>query len=533
MTHLDSKINKYASADAFFTAVAESMSNLEASLPQQTENIAVTANEDSGEDKENKMEELEKEGQGCASTAATEPENVEVTAAKEEDKPAEEPKAKEEDKKEDDKAADKKDGEEKKDEKKEEGKAEEVKVSKQDFKHAEDLLNKVLANEQAEAAGGEEESEDIKNLKEALKLLGAEVKEPKPEEGLGEATMPEVPAAEPVMEETVEEETINPFASLTATLDKKATAADSIWMIKTAKDNSDYLTFSVKAAFGENIDKNPVMKKYAMSEEFGKAVIAALINEKVASATGAKAAVLGVVAHYSPAWPSASEFKDFEAANPGKSGTKVPAEDDKNIPSVEGKKAKAAAEAPLTKTAAEGTEKVATDAVLFPTPTVTEKVNTKLEQSATPHATTQVPAESDRKLVASYEAQIQKQAAEIQALKLEASIKEKAAKVKEAVNLMARAGLIKANQEVRVAALKDGLSIEAANAKAMAASIDTQSKNLFGMNTPQLDAYIRSLAELSPRGTKVQASDSMSPLTVKASAPESEEERLSKLLGWN
>lgn len=531
------KMNVFASADDFLSSIAESFTNLQASLPPQTENVAVEA---SGEaNKENNMDEIKKEECGTAPVTAAEPAaQMEATAA--EDKAKDELDAVVDDKveeKEEDKPAD--EGE-KKDEPKEEEKKKEIKES--DFKKAEDLLKKVLDNEKAEAAGGENEDEDIKNLKEALKALGMKVEEaPAAEEGLGAEmpAAPEAPAA-PAMEEEVEikedapaAEGVNPFASLVATLDKKASVADSMWMIKNAKDNSDVLSFSVKAAFGNNIDKDTIRSKYAMSEEFGKAVIAALINEKVASATGAKAAVLGVVAHYSPSYAGVNEYKSTEPANPGKSGTKPEEETDKNIPGTE---VKASAQAGLTKQASEEVAgedgKIATDAKIFPTPAISEKVNTKADESGHPKATEKVEETTDRKLIASYEEQIQKQASEISALKLEAAIKEKSAKVKEAINLMARLNLVKANEHVRVAALKDGLSIEAANAKAMAASIDTQSKNLFGMNTPQLDAYIKSLAELAPRGKAVQAS-TMSPLNVKASDVETEEERLSKVLGWD
>lgn len=514
---------KTITADELINKVASIVADLEDSLPQTMESVAVTANEDLGEiTKESNMEETLKE-QACGTAPkAEEAPELEAVAATEK---AEEPKAEEE---KEPKAEEK---EEKAEDKKPEGEEKKKEIKESDFKKAEEALKAVLEREKAEAAGGEDEAEDIKKLKEAMDALG--MKAPEAEAPVApEAPVADVPAPEaPVVEESVEE--IAPFASLVASLDKKATVGDSVWMIKNAADNSDYLSFNIKAAFGENIDNDKARSAYATSEEFGKAVVAALINEKVKSATGARAAVLGVVAHYTPSYPGVNEYPDQEAANPGKSGTKVPAEDDKNIPAV--KEAKAEEAAALTVTAAEGTEAgacVEKDTYLPGADKRTVKENKKPEESATPHATEQIPSDTDRKLVASYEETIRKQADEIQALKLEAAIKEKAAKVKEAVNLMARAGMIKANEQVRIAALKDGLSVEAANAKAMAASIDTQSKNLFGMNTPQLDAYIKSLAELSPRVQTVQAS-SMSPLNVKASAMETEEERLSKILGWD
>ena len=529
-------INKYkpiASAEEFLQKVAASINNLKGTLPQEKETVAVTANEDEGVfKKESTMDELKKEE--CGTAAAEEP-TLEAKAA--EDKPAEEnPFAAD--------SADKKE-DKKEDEGKEEGKgednnkpAEEKKkeINESDFKKAEGLLNKVLENEMAEATEGEDESEDIKNIKEAMKALGAEIKakEEEPgkegEEPVGElAPLPETSEAPVAEEKVTEEETLNPFASLTATLQRKATIADSVWMIKQAKDNSDYLSFSVKAAFGNNIDNDAARSEYATSPEFGKAVIAALINEKVASATGAKAAVLGVVAHYTPSYPGVNDFKDNKESAHAKASGEGDTETDKNLPKVE--KTAAAKETLAVKAAEEGKE-CAKDTFLPGADNRTVKENTATEESATPHATEQIPTEGDRKLIASYKEQLEKQASEIQSLKLEAAIKEKTAKVKECVTMMCRAGLIKANEQVRIAALKDGLSIEAANAKAMAASIDSQSKNLFGMNTPQLDSYMKSLAELAPRAKAVTAS-SNTPLTVKASETESEVERLSKILGWD
>ena len=532
-------INKYkpiASAEEFLQKVAASINNLKGTLPQEKETVAVTANEDEGVfKKESTMDELKKEE--CGTAAAEEP-TLEAKAA--EDKPAEEnPFAadsadKKEDKKEDEGKEEGK-GEDKKEDKSAEEKKKEIKES--DFKKAEGLLNKVLENEMAEATEGEDESEDIKNIKEAMKALGAEIKAKEEEEPVKAeeapvdelAPLPEAPEA-PVEEEKVtEEETINPFASLTATFQRKATIADSVWMIKQAKDNSDYLSFSVKAAFGNNIDNDAARSEYATSPEFGKAVIAALINEKVASATGAKAAVLGVVAHYSSSYPGVNDFKDNKESAHAKASGEGDAETDKNLPKVE--KTAAAKETLAVKAAEEGKE-CAKDTFLPGADNRPVKENTATEESATPHATEQIPTEGDRKLIASYKEQLEKQASEIQSLKLEAAIKEKTAKVKECVTMMCRAGLIKANEQVRIAALKDGLSIEAANAKAMAASIDSQSKNLFGMNTPQLDSYMKSLAELAPRAKAVTAS-SNTPLTVKASETESEVERLSKILGWD
>lgn len=535
---MEENLNDYApiaSAEDFLKKVVASVTNLKATLPQNKETVAVTANE-AGEviKKESTMDELKKEE--CGTAAAEEP-TLEAKAA--EDKPAEEnPFAadsadKKEDKKEDEGKEEGK-GEDKKEDKPAEEKKKEIKES--DFKKAEGLLNKVLENEMAEATEGEDESEDIKNIKEAMKALGAEIKAKEEEPVKAEeapvdelAPLPEELPEAPVKEEVTEKEEINPFASLTATLQRKATIADSVWMIKQAKDNSDYLSFSVKAAFGNNIDNDAARSAYATSPEFGKAVIAALINEKVASATGAKAAVLGVVAHYTPSYPGANEFQDNKESAHAKASDKGETETDKNLPKVE--KTAAAKETLSVKAAEEGKE-CGKDTFLPGADNRPVKENKDTEESATPHATEQIPLEGDRKLIASYKEQLEKQASEIQSLKLEAAIKEKTAKVKECVTMMCRAGLIKANEQVRIAALKDGLSIEAANAKAMAASIDSQSKNLFGMNTPQLDSYMKSLAELAPRAKTVTAS-SNTPLTVKASETESEIERLSKILGWD
>ena len=531
-----------ASADDVLKKVIASFENLEASLPQETENVSVVANGDSGEvNKENNMDEIKKEECGTAPVTAVENSEMETTAA-EDNKGVED--KKDEDKKDEGKEAAKEEGKDeggKKEEAKEEKSDKEKSIPEADFKAAESALKKVLEHELAEANMGEEESEDIKALKEAMGKLGMKA----PEAPKEDPAMPEAPVAEeapaaieaPAVPEApaAEEAPINPFASLVAKLDKKATIADSVWMIKNASDNSDYLTFSVKAAFGQNIDKDAARSAYAVSDEFGKAVVAALINEKVASATGAKAAVLGVVAHYTPSYAGVNAYPDLKAANPGEAGEEVPTETDKNIP---GTQKKAAEAATMTVTAAEeaGTDngKIGSDAALLPgADKRTEKVNTKPEMSTTPHATEKIPAENDRSIVASYEAKLKKLAEENNALKLEAAIKDKTAKVKEVINLMVRAGMIKPNEQVRIAALKDGLSVEAANAKAMASSIDNQSKNLFGMNTPQLDSYMKSLAELSPRAKTVTASTSADALSVKASAPETAEERLARILNWN
>ena len=527
-------------AQEFLLKVKAAYENFKNSIP--SENVAVVANEENTGDeikKESNMDEIKEEACGTPAPAAAEEPTMEATAAKDKEPQDAKPEVKDEDKKEDKKD----EGKEEQDDAKKDEPSKKKEIDENKFKDAEGKLNKVLANEQKEAAGGEEESEDIKNLKDAMKALGMKVEEKKPEGDFGAPA--DIPAA-PVMEETKVEEVadipevaddadkgFNPFASLVATFHKKATVADSVWMIKNASDNSDYLSFNVKAAFGAGIDKDAVRAEYAQSEAFGKAVVAALINEKVSSAVGAKAAVLGVVAHYNPSYPSSKEFADFPAANPGASGAKVEVETDKNLPSA--KEAKAAAEAPIAKTAAEEgakSEALATDATILPDAVkVSEDVNTKQDKSAVAYQGPKIQAEGDRKVIASMEEQIKKQAEEINALKLQAAINEKTAKVKEAVNLMVRAGLIKSNEQVRIAALKEGLSIEAAAAKGMAASIETQSKNLFGMNSLQLDSYIKSLAELAPRAKAVQASSNQ-PLNVKSSGVETEEERLAKLFGW-
>ena len=532
-------------AQEFLLKVKAAYENFRNSIP--TENVAVVANEENNGDvieKESNMDETLQVQECGTPSAAAEPTQLEAEAAK--DKEPQMPEAKKEDKPEDKKEEGKEEKKEDKgldvEKKPESDKKKEIKES--DFKKAEDLIKKVLKNEEAEAAAGEEESEDIKDLKEAAKALGMKVedkKEEAPELGApADLPMPEVPEMPKEIDTKVEvdeekpEGDFNPFASLTATFQKKATVADSVWLIKNASDNSDYLSFNVKAAFGAGIDKDSARSAYAQSDEFGKAVIAALINEKVSSAVGAKAAVLGVVAHYNPSYASAKQYADFPAANPGANGAKVEEETDKNL--VSAKEVKASATAPIAKKAADEaakTESLATDATILPDAVkVSEDENTKQDKSAVAYQGPKIPAEGDRKVIASMEETIKKQADEINALKLQAAINEKTAKVKEAVNLMVRAGLIKSNEQVRIAALKEGLSIEAAAAKGMAASIETQSKNLFGMNTPQLDSYIKSLAELAPRAKAVQASTNQ-PLTVKASVAETEEQRLAKLLGWD
>ena len=528
---------KIISEEKFINAVTAAFNDFKENVP--TENVAVNANEDNNGDelkKESTMEELEKQECGTPApvTAAesVEEKPIEAQAAKEDEgaDKKDEPKAEKEEAKKEEKA----EGEDKKEDKPE-AKGDGLPKAKVD--ELKDLVAELDASEKAEQAAGEDEAKDIEILKKIKDLLGMKDKKeeiPAPE-AVEAPAVPEIPAPEAVEAPAAEEPApLFGEASLVASFEKKATIADSVWMIKNAKDNSDFLSFNVKAAFGSNIDNDEARSTYATSEEFGKAVVAALINEKVASAVGAKAAVLGVVAHYSPAHASAHKYQDFAAANPGAVGEKVEKETDKQLPAA-AKEAKAAVEAPIAKTAAtEGvaTEALATDATILPDAVkVAEAENNKQDKSAHAYQGPKIPADADKKVIASMEETIKKQAEEINALKLQATINEKAAKVKEAVNLMVRAGLIKTNEQVRIAALKEGLSIEAANAKGMAASIDAQSKDLFGMNTPQLDSYIKSLAALAPRAKVVQA-ESLQPLNVKASTIESETERLAKILGW-
>lgn len=541
-------ITRKATSEEIFQSImkfAKAFNEFEADTDasQETENKEVK--EELGKSdivKENSMDELNTTACGDTPVAAEEETAVKASleseAAKEEKPESENPFAKsdkKEDKEEEDTAEGKGEGEDKKDEKDEKKKE----IVEKDYKEAEKLLNNVLSHEIEEKGMGEEGEEgDVADLKKAIGLLGMKVEEKKEEPIPGgdvlpeESALPEV-GAEGLGDEPADEpadkpaDKMNPFtASLVASFEKKATIADSIWHVRTA-DNADYLTFAVKAAFGNNIDNDATRSSYATSEEFGKAVVASLLKNKVASQTAAAAAVLSVVAHYTPSHEGVKKFVDNKESTHAKASGEGDTLTDKNL--VGAKEVKASVEAPITKKAE--AESCASDTFLPGADSRSEKEGNNQDKSVTPHATATIPTETDKKVIASYEERLKKAAEEIQSLKLEAAIKEKSAKVQEAVSMMVRAGLIKANEQVRVAALKDGLSIEAANAKAMAASIDAQSKNLFGMNTPQLESYMQSLASLSPR-TQVVASKNNDALTVKASFAETEVERLSKLLGW-
>jgi len=340
---------------------------------------------------------------------------------------------------------------------------------------------------------------------------------------------------------------LKPFAGLVATLKKQASVGDSIWVITDTKTNQEFASFNIKAAFGEHINKDAARAAYATSNQFGKDVIASLAANKAHDVMSATAAVLQVAAHYSPEWAGAKAYKDNPESSHAKASGEGDVTTDKNLIPTGGKEAKASAEAALNKKAeynvpaATDNGEIAKDSALLDgADKRSEKVNTNTEKSATPANGTKVETETDRKLVASYEAQLKRQASEnaalakqIETLKTEAAIKEKSAKVKECVALMCNKGFIKADENVRVASLKEGLSIEAANGRAMAASIDKQAKYLFGMNSTQLDAYMNSLKGVSTPAFTTNASAGQA-LTIKASATsENETDRLLKLFGWD
>ena len=341
---------------------------------------------------------------------------------------------------------------------------------------------------------------------------------------------------------------IKPFAGLVATLKKQASVGDSVWVITDPKTNEEFASFNIKAAFGEHINTDKARAAYATSQKFGRDVIASLVANKAHDVMSATAAVLQVAAHYSPEWAGAKAYKDNPESSHAKASGEGDVTTDKNLIS-EGKEAKAAAKASLTKKASEYNVPGVTDNGEIPADSLlldgadkrSEKVSNNTEESAHAKNSTKVEEETDRKLVASYEAQIKRQASEnaalakqIETLKTEAAIKEKSAKVKECVALMCNKGFIKADENVRVASLKEGLSIEAANGRAMAASIDKQAKYLFGMNSTQLDAYMNSLKGVSTPAFTSTASAGQSALTIKASATsENETDRLLKLFGWD
>lgn len=412
-------------------------------------------------------------------------------------------------------------------------------IKEKDFKEAEKLLNKVLANETAEAAEGEDESEDIKNIKEAVKLLGMkEDKKPGEFDSAedGKEFSAELDISEtPVSDEQEPKGESFPIAgaSLVARFQKKASLADSTWFIKDAKTNEDFVSFDVKAAFGKNIDNDPIRAKYASSKEFGRAVMASLVDNKVNSALGVQSAVLQVVAHYTPCYPSAAMFKaNTKSTFPKASGAGDTATDASILPA----KVAAAAPALEKKAAAAEAATIPTDAKVLPGAcSVKEKVNTNVEESATPANNTKVESETDKKIVASYESKLKALAEENNRLKIEAQLQEKTAIAKDCITLMVKAGLLRANEQVRIAALKDGLSVEAANAKAIAASINEQTKCLLGMPTAQLNAYKQSIAHLQPAVAKTASVD-LPVMQVKASVADTvdqEEKRLLSVLEWD
>ena len=179
---------KTITADELINKVASIVADLEDSLPQTMESVAVTANEDLGEiTKESNMEETLKE-QACGTAPkAEEAPELEAVAATEK---AEEPKAEEE---KEPKAEEK---EEKAEDKKPEGEEKKKEIKESDFKKAEEALKAVLEREKAEAAGGEDEAEDIKKLKEAMDALGMKAPEAEVPAVTGEQKPAEIPAAD-------------------------------------------------------------------------------------------------------------------------------------------------------------------------------------------------------------------------------------------------------------------------------------------------------------------------------------------------
>lgn len=561
-TKLNERIEKKAAAFAedFLTKLAEFTGQDLETTSNQPENVAVDAEEETQglEVKENKMEELK----ACDTATASEEEvNLEANAAKDAKPEGVAPEQdldlgkKETDPKTEEKPADKKPGE---------GKGQDftadMKIIKECDPSCQSAMDKVenaLKDLQAaaEECGNPECKKAAEKIVKAFDIkadkpqldLGADMAEGKlPAEPLGDAKAPE--------EELMPKGGANPleeakacYANLVATLDKRASVGDSVWVIKDAAQGQEFASFNIKAAFGDHINQDAERAAYAQSEEFGKAVVASLAANKVHDVLSTTAAVLQVVAHYSPTWAGAQKFKDNPQSSHKKASGEGDVETDKNLIGGGAKEAKAGYAQHLGKKAeynvpaATDNGEIASDSALLDgADKRTEKVNNNTEKSATPANSTKVETETDRKLVAAYEAQLKRQAAEIEALhkqaeamKTEAAIKEKSAKVKECVALMCNKGFIKADESVRVASLKDGLSIEAANGRAMAASIDKQAKYLFGMNSTQLDAYMNSLKGVATPSMTTSASAN-SVLNIKASASsENETDRLLKVLGWD
>ena len=369
-----------------------------------------------------------------------------------------------------------------------------------------------------------------------------------------------------------------PFANLVATLQRKASIGDSVWMIKNASDNSEFASFNVKAAFGDGLTEEDPRAQYATSEQFGRDVVASMAANNVNDVNSMTIAVLSVAAKYNPGYPS--QLGTNKPSSHAKAQGKAEHETDKNIMKDQGAKdAKAAVEAPLTTTAEEkkdekcaecGKEKsdcnckvkeakaaMGEGSGLEKKPGADGKVpfyngfeggqvlpakeHHDTEESGHAKASNKAETGNDKTFkMADYEAALQKKASEndalkkeIEALRIEAALKDKTAKVKECVSLMCNKGFIKADEEVRVASLKDGLSIEASNGRAMAAAIEKQAKYLYAMSTTQLDAYMSSLKGVSAPAITTSASAS-APLTIKASASaQTEEDRLLKVLGWD
>lgn len=557
MSELNNKASAFA--DDLLKKLAEvTGQTLEKTASDNTENVAVNAEEEvqiTSEAEEKNMDQIQETAEAAATpeTAAKEAvAEVEQTATVEtegaqapaEDKKPEEGKAEEkpadksEDKKPEDKPeADKKPGEEKKD----------GQLKPEQKSALEEAVKAVEACQDPACKAA------LDALKSAFPFLGKEAAPAAPEMAAA-APVPPVaePAALPVApaEAPAEELAAEPvnacYANLVATLDKKASIGDSVWMIKDSKSNQEFASFNIKAAFGEHIDQDEARSAYATSEEFGKAVVASLAANKVHDVLSTTAAVLQVVAHYSPTWSGVQKFKDNPKSAHAKASGEGDVTTDKNLIN-EGKEAKAAANEAIAKKAeynvpgvTENGEIPSDKLLLEGADNRSEKVSNNTEESAHAKNSTKVEEETDRKLIASYEDTIKKQASEkeallkqIDTLKTEAAIKEKSAKVKECVALMCNKGFIKADEQVRVASLKEGLSIEAANGRAMAASIDKQAKYLFGMNSTQLDAYMNSLKGVSTPAMTTSASSSQA-LTIKASAnAETETDRLLKLFGWD
>jgi hypothetical protein len=538
-----SNINKIAeiNADVLIRKIAELVPADETDLKSsalETEAVPHEDKKNSAIPKETKMEDIEKKECGTAASLETE-------AAKPENKKEEtENPINEESKPEDKKELDSSD---KKDVKPEIG-GKKVEIEESKIKEVEDLLKKVLKNEKSEEALGEDEKADIQDLEKIQELLGFSKKDEqvgktdKLEEGAGDFPLADIPSpaesAEKKPAEVAEKELFAP-AAYVASLVKKANIGESLWVIKHANTDEEVCSFSIKAAFGAGIEKDTVRSEFATSADFGKAVVASFIENKVQSALGAQAAVFQVVAHYTPSWPAASkEFNQQTQSEHAKAKGEGDVTTDKNLPK-EGTEAKAAVEVPLVKTAGaegEGTDgKVRSDAVIFPAQSKTEKTNTKEDKSITPHSSEQIPVETDSVVkFAEMEQKLQKIAEENTRLKIEAQLTEKKAVVKECITAMVNKGLLRPNESVRIAALKEGLSLEAAVAKAMAASINEQSKNLLGMNTNQLQSYKKSIAEIKSGVVAKAATDS--PLYVKASSADinkAEEDRLLALFGWD